>query len=87
MSARIIAARRTAVAPRGGAFAGVRIEDLGAPVVLSVLAYAGLSPEDVDEVICANALGAGGNPARRVSVLTPATKDEVEQPATIPAES
>ena len=68
MSARIIAARRTAVAPRGGAFAGLRIEDLAAPVVQAVLADAGLSAQDVDEVICANALGAGGNPARRIAL-------------------
>jgi len=68
MSARIIAARRTAVAPRGGAFAALRIEDLAAPVVQAVLADAGLSPGDVDEVICANALGAGGNPARRIAL-------------------
>lgn len=70
MSARIIAARRTAVAPRGGAFAGLRIEDLAAPVVQAVLADAGLSVQDVDEVICANALGAGGNPARRIALAS-----------------
>ncbi len=68
MTARILAARRTAVVPRGGAFAGLRIEDLAAPVIAAVLADAGLVPEDVDEVICANALGAGGNPARRVAL-------------------
>lgn len=69
MSACMIAARRSAVAPRGGAFAGLRIEDLGAPVLLAALADAGLEPAHVDEVICANALGAGGNPARRVALL------------------
>ena len=68
MTPRIIAARRTAVAPRGGAFAALRIEDLAGPVVQAVLADAGLSPTDVDEVICANALGAGGNPARRLAL-------------------
>ena len=68
MPPRIIAARRTAVAPRGGAFAALRIEDLAGPVVQAVLADAGLSPTDVDEVICANALGAGGNPARRLAL-------------------
>ena len=64
----IVAARRTAVCPRGGAFSGLRIEDLGAPVLQAVLADAGLGPDRVDEVIVANALGAGGNPARRVAL-------------------
>ncbi|MFA7322182.1 MAG: acyltransferase [Dokdonella sp.] len=47
-------------------------------------------------IIAANSIVSGavapntvvaGNPARRVSVLTPATKGEVEQPATIPTDS
>jgi acetyl-CoA C-acetyltransferase len=62
----IVAARRTAVCPRGGAFAALSIEDLGVPVVRACLADAGLAT--VDEVIVANALGAGGNPARRVAL-------------------
>lgn len=66
--ARLIAARRTAVVPRGGAFARLRIEDLAAPVVQAVLADAGIAPARVDEVILSNALGAGGNPARRVAL-------------------
>lgn len=66
--ARLIAARRTAVVPRGGAFARLRIEDLAAPVLLACLADAGLGPDQVDEVILSNALGAGGNPARRVAL-------------------
>ena len=64
----ILAARRTAVVPRGGAFARAEIEDLAAPVIAAVLADAGLAPGRVDELICANALGAGGNPARRVAL-------------------
>jgi len=66
--ARLIAARRTAVVPRGGAFARLRIEDLAAPVLLACLADAGIGPDQVDEVILSNALGAGGNPARRVAL-------------------
>ena len=66
--ARLIAARRTAVVPRGGAFARLSIEDLAAPVVLACLADAGISLAQVDEVILSNALGAGGNPARRVAL-------------------
>jgi long-chain acyl-CoA synthetase len=70
----ILAARRTAVVPRGGAFAGLRIEDLAAPVIAAVLADAGLVAGQVDEVIlcqCAGrgrqsgaAGGAGGGSAR-----------------------
>ena len=66
--ARIIAARRTAVVPRGGAYSRLRIEDLAAPVVQACLADAGVSADRVDELILSNALGAGGNPARRVAL-------------------
>ena len=66
--ARLIAARRTAVVPRGGAFARLSIEDLAAPVVQACLADAGIAPDQVDELILSNALGAGGNPARRVAL-------------------
>ncbi|MES2434146.1 MAG: thiolase family protein [Pseudomonadota bacterium] len=64
----ILAAKRTAVVPRGGAFSRLEIEDLGAPVVRALLADAGISASSVDELICSNALGAGGNPARRVAL-------------------
>lgn len=66
--ARLIAARRTAVVPRGGAFARLSLEDLAAPVLIACLADAGIAPHRVDEVILSNALGAGGNPARRVAL-------------------
>ncbi len=66
--ARLIAARRTAVAPRGGAFARLSIEALATPVIAACLADAGLAPGAVDEIILANALGPGGNPARRVAL-------------------
>ena len=66
--ARLIAARRTAVVPRGGAFARLSVEDLAAPVLLACLADAGIDGAQVDEVILSNALGAGGNPARRVAL-------------------
>ena len=68
MTAYIIAAKRSAVVPRGGAFAGLSIEDLGAPVGLACLAAGGIAPDSVDEIILSNALGAGGNPARRVAL-------------------
>ena len=69
MTAYIIAAKRSAVIPRGGAFARLLIEDLAAPVIAALLLQAGIAADQVDEVICANALGAGGNPARRVALL------------------
>jgi acetyl-CoA C-acetyltransferase len=66
--ARLIAARRTAVVPRNGAFARLSIEDLAAPVLTACLVDAGIDPAQVDEVILSNALGAGGNPARRAAL-------------------
>lgn len=60
----ILAAKRTAVVPRGGAFAALELHELAAPVITAVLAAAGLRPEEVGEVIVSNALGGGGNPAR-----------------------
>jgi acetyl-CoA C-acetyltransferase len=66
--ARLIAARRTAVVPRGGAFARLSIEDLAVPVIAACLADAGIGRDRVDELILSNALGAGGNPARRVAL-------------------
>ncbi|QUJ75842.1 thiolase family protein [Sulfitobacter albidus] len=68
MTARLASARRTAVAPRGGAFAALSLDQLGAPVLRAALADAGLAPGDVDEVIVSNALGGGGNPARLVAL-------------------
>lgn len=60
----IVAARRTAIVPRGGAFAAVDIHGLAAPVIAAVLGDAGLEREEVGELILSNALGGGGNPAR-----------------------
>ena len=68
MTTHIIAACRSAVVPRGGAFAGLSIDTLGAPVLQATLAQAGITPEQVDEVIVSNAIGGGGNPARLVSL-------------------
>ena len=68
--ARLIAARRTAVVPRGGAFARLSLEGLAAPVLLACLADAGIGADQVNEVILSNSLGAGGNPARRVALAS-----------------
>lgn len=62
----ILSARRTAVVPKGGAFARLSLEELAVPVVRACLADAGV--DRVDEVICANAIGPGGNPARRIAL-------------------
>ncbi|NEX48528.1 thiolase family protein [Pseudotabrizicola algicola] len=62
----ILSARRTAVVPKGGAFARFSLEELAVPVLHACLADAGIAA--VDEVICANAIGPGGNPARRVAL-------------------
>lgn len=60
----LLAARRTAVVPRGGAFKDVEAFALVAALVGPVLADAGIPPEAVDEVILGNALAGGGNVAR-----------------------
>ena len=58
------AARRSIVAPHGGALAHLEPHQLAAPVLQAVLRDARLAGHQIDEVICGNALGAGGNPAR-----------------------
>lgn len=68
MGAFVIAGKRTAVVPRGGAFSALRVEDLAAPVLRALLEAAGIAAERVDEVIVANAIGPGGNLARRVAL-------------------
>jgi acetyl-CoA C-acetyltransferase len=68
MTAQIIAACRSPVAPRDGALAALDIHELGAPVVRAALAQAGILADQVDELIVSNALGAGGNPARHVAL-------------------
>lgn len=60
----IIAARRTAIVPRGGAFQHLEVHQLAAPVMHSLLTQCGLAPQQVDQVILANSLAGGGNPAR-----------------------
>ncbi|MCG3269284.1 thiolase family protein [Yoonia sp. I 8.24] len=64
----LIAARRSPIAPRNGAFAALSFADLAQPVLQQTLADAGLAPVDVDELIVSNALGAGGNPARIIGL-------------------
>ncbi|WP_404295038.1 thiolase family protein (plasmid) [Microvirga sp. RSM25] len=74
----LIAARRIAVIPRGGAFAGFEAHELAAGPIRAVLDDVGVSPAQVDEVILGNALYGGGNPARLAALA-------VGFPETIPA--
>ena len=64
----ILAARRSAVVPRNGAFSKLSIEEIAAPVLQATMSDAHLKSVDVDELILANSLGAGGNPARIVAL-------------------
>ncbi|MEU5692303.1 thiolase family protein [Actinosynnema sp. NPDC020468] len=60
----VAVALRTPVGRAGGTLAGVRAEDLLAPVLRAVLAGAGVQPGEVDDVVIGNAAGGGGNVAR-----------------------
>lgn len=60
----IASARRTAVVPRGGAFARLEAVDLAEASIRVALDDVGLPPSDIDEVILGNTLYGGGNPAR-----------------------
>ncbi|MDH7797917.1 MULTISPECIES: thiolase family protein [unclassified Beijerinckia] len=64
----IVAAKRTAVAPRHGAFAALGVHDLAAPLIGAILEETGIAPDSVDEIILGNALYGGGNPARVVGL-------------------
>jgi len=63
-AAYLVAARRTAVAPRSGAFKMVEAAELGEAPIRAILADSGIAPEAIDDVIFGDALYAGGNPAR-----------------------
>src|SRR5690606_22316959 len=58
-----------AVVPRGGAFAGLEVDALAAPVITACLDAAGLQADRVDDLLLGNALYGGGNPARRVGLF------------------
>ena len=63
-TAYIVSARRTPVAPRGGALSTVEVADLASIAIRAALADCGLAAGRVDQVILGNALYGGGNPAR-----------------------
>ncbi|KAB7616318.1 acetyl-CoA C-acyltransferase [Amylibacter sp. SFDW26] len=60
----IISAKRSIVAPIGGALAALEVHDLAAPVITDCLKTAHIKSDQVDELILSNALYGGGNPAR-----------------------
>lgn len=64
----IVAAQRTPVCPRDGAFARIEVADLGASAMTALLTAAGCAPHQIDDVIVGNALYGGGNPARNCSL-------------------
>ncbi|MFC3613365.1 thiolase family protein [Lutimaribacter marinistellae] len=64
----IIAARRSPVAPRGGALSRLEIHDLARPVLDALLSDVDVSPDTIGELVVSNALGAGGNPARSIAL-------------------
>lgn len=64
----IVAAKRTPVVPRGGAFSRLALHELGAPVIQACLSECTVKPSKLDEVIVGNALYGGGNPGRLMAL-------------------
>jgi acetyl-CoA C-acetyltransferase len=66
----IVGAARTAIGKFGGALAGVPAARLGAHIIRKVLERAGVSPDQVSEVIMGQVLaaGVGQNPARQAAI-------------------
>lgn len=64
----IVAARRTPVVPKNGAFRHLLTDELAAPVFRQVLQDTGLDPSAIDQVVMGNALYGGGNPARMAAL-------------------
>ena len=64
----LLAWARSAVQPRAGALAALAAHEIGAPIVRALLARSGIAAAAVDALVCGNALGAGGNPARMVAL-------------------
>ena len=76
----IVAAVRTPIGSFGGSLKDISTVDLGSLVIKNAIERAGLEPEQVDEVIMGNVLGAGlgQNVARQMSV-------HAGVPVTVPA--
>lgn len=66
----IVSAVRTAIGRQGGALASVPAHVFGAEAVKEALNRAGISSEEVDDVIIGNVLSGGGNIARLTALQT-----------------
>ena len=69
-SSYIIGAKRSPIAPRGGALSTLNLRQLASPVIRALLISCGVDSQQVDELIVGNALGAGGNPARLLALAS-----------------
>lgn len=74
----IVSAKRTAIGTFGGAFSNVPAHDLGAKVITAVLSDAGVSADQIDDVVMGQVLTAtqGQNPARRAAMLAGIPKEK-----------
>ncbi len=64
----IVAAKRTPVVPRGGAFSRLALQELAAPVIQACLKECTVEPSAIDEILVGNALYGGGNPGRLIAL-------------------
>ncbi|MTI08352.1 thiolase family protein [Curvivirga aplysinae] len=64
----MIAAKRSAVVPRHGAFASLDLHDLAAPVIKDLLKSVKIKSSQIDSLFLGNALYGGGNPARMTAL-------------------
>ncbi len=73
----IVSAARTAVGKFGGALAKMPATDLGAIVIREAIARAGLTPDQIGEVIMGQVLaaGVGQNPARQAAMKAGVAKE------------
>lgn len=66
----VLAWARSAVVPRNGSLRHLAAHEIAAPVVSALLARSNIAAAAVQGVVCGNALGAGGNPARMVALAS-----------------
>ena len=73
----IVSAKRTAIGSFNGGLASVHGHELGAHIIKSVVADAGITIDDIDEVLMGQVLtaGEGQNPARQAAILAGVPKD------------
>ena len=73
----IVSAKRTPIGSFNGGLANVRAHELGAHIIKSVVADAGIKIDDVDEVLMGQVLtaGEGQNPARQAAILAGVPQD------------